>query len=176
VGGKGRATTVIYPGLFNAFFTVLHNILVSKLERKRLDGWNTPWIRTWLDGCTQRIVVNGSMSKCRITLRLVLGPEWFNIFVSDMDSGTEETLSKFADDTKLCGMVNMLEGRDAVWRDLDRLERWAHATLMKFNKAEWKVLHMSWGDTKHRYRLGGEQIESIPERRTWGCWLMRNST
>jgi len=47
-----------------------------------------------------------------------------NIFVGDMYSGTECTLSKFANDTKLCCVVDTLEGKDAIQRELDRLERW----------------------------------------------------
>ena len=60
-----------------------------------------------------------------------------------MDSGIMCTLSKLADDTKVNGAVDMLEGKDVIQRDLDRLERWAHTNLIKFSRAKCKILHLN---------------------------------
>ena len=92
------------------------------------------------------------------------------------DNGIECSLSKFADDTKLSGAVDTLEGREAIPRDLGRLEKWAHENLMRFSKAKRRVLHWVGAIPGIDTEWGKISLRAAPRRRTWGSWWARNCT
>ncbi|KAK4823212.1 LOW QUALITY PROTEIN: hypothetical protein QYF61_027359 [Mycteria americana] len=141
---EGKAVDVIYLDFSKAFDTLSHSILLEKLVARGLGGCTLCWVKNWLDGQAQRIVVNGVYSS------------WWPVTIS------------LADDTKLGGSVDLLEGRKALQGDLDRLDRWAEVNCMRFNKAKCWLLHFTHNNPMQCDRLGEEWLESCPVEKDLG--------
>lgn len=99
-------------------------------------------------GCP--VAVNGSVFKSRslpsgILQEPMLASAQVSIFINDLTSVTMKICTWHQPDCKM----DMLEGRDAIKWDIDRLEELSHGNLMKLNKAKYKMLHLGRGN--HQY-------------------------
>lgn len=134
----------VYLDLSKTFDTVPQEILVSNSDR-----CTTPWIRSLLVA-SLRVAVNSSMSKWRPSL----GPELLNISAGDMNSRIEGNHMKSANNTKMCGVADVLEGRDAIWTS------WRAGTVhYQLLQGQVQLLHMCQGNPKHKQRLSREWSE-----------------
>ncbi|PKU36542.1 rna-directed dna polymerase from mobile element jockey-like [Limosa lapponica baueri] len=59
---EGKALDVVYLDFRKAFDTISHSILPEKLAAHDLDGRTLHWVKNWLNGQPQKIVVNGVKS------------------------------------------------------------------------------------------------------------------
>ena len=66
--------------------------------------------------------------------------------------------------------MDSLEGREALQRDLDRVESWAITNRTKFNKNKCRILHLGQGNPGCAYKLGDKRLDGSLTERGLGVW------
>ena len=163
----------IYLDFQKAFDKVPHRRLVTKLQGYGVGPFVTSWISNWLSNRSQRVVLNGSSStwknvKSGVPQGSVLGPLLCVIYINDIDDCIVNKLSKFADDTKLLGVVSNAEQIDSLRKDLCNLYSWSQDWLMLFNVEKCHVIHFGSSNMKASYVLNGETLSVATEERDLG--------
>lgn len=119
---------------------ISHNILLSKSGRYRFVGWTVQWMRNLQDH-TQRVAVNGSMSRLRPMVSLKCqygGVVLLNIFISGTDSGIECALSS-SQTTPSCVVQSARPGDRMPSQRPRQAEQRAQENLVRLNKAKCKL-------------------------------------
>ncbi|KAF2343169.1 Reverse transcriptase domain [Trinorchestia longiramus] len=106
-----KAVDLVYLDFQKAFDKVPHERLMAKVEAHGIRGNYSRWIRNWLTGRTQRVVIHDETSDPALVTSgvpqgSVLGPLLFIIYINDLDVGIISKINKFADDTKLSNQTS----------------------------------------------------------------------
>jgi len=85
----GHNIDIMYFDFAKAFDSVSHNRLISNLRSSGISGNLLEWIRNFLVGRKQKVILNNNESEWSevvsgVPQGSVLGPILFNIYVSDM--------------------------------------------------------------------------------------------
>jgi len=173
-------TDVAFLDFSKAFDAVPHQRLLTKLAAYGIKGRILDWLKDFLSGRKQRVVVQDSKSSWEcvtsgVPQGSVLGPVLFVIFINDMPDLVESILRLFADDTKVGR--EMVSQADVAYlqKDLDTLSKWSADWLLPFNVNKCKLMHIGTNNRMAEYSMikDGQRslITEVEEEKDLGVTL-----
>lgn len=87
----------------------------------------------------------------------------FNISISGIDGEIKwqlislSHLSNFTSNIQMSSAVDTPAGEDVIHKD--KLVKWTHRNLVRFNKAKYEVLHLGQCNPQYQHRVGDEKLD-----------------
>ena len=141
-----------------AFDSVPHRRLLHKLKGYNITGNVHSWIKEFLIGRQQRVIVNNAPSRDEsvtsgVPQGSVLGPVLFLIFINDLPDTLDVAVRIFADDTKIFQEVNERKDQTKLQENLSKLEDWAETWQMRFHPQKCTVMHLGKETENFQYSM-----------------------
>ena len=152
---------------------------MNKVKMLGIGGNVHTWIQNWLSNRKQRVIINGIESSwvpvtSGVPQGSVLGPILFTIYINDIDVGLNNTISKFADDTKIGRPVLSEDDRQSLQSDLIKIGEWSKKWQMPFNVNKCQVLQVGSNNNKYEYEINGHKINSTSQVKDLGVTITSN--
>ena len=181
---KSLQTDIGILDFSKAFGVVPHQRLLNKLSHYGIDGSCHRWIKSFLSGRTQKVMVDGTFSDAApvvsgVPQGTVLGPLLFLIFINDLPSTTSPVtrIRLFVDDCLIYRPIRNSQDQVTLQHDLDNLIRWSKQWGMRCNAAKCKVMRTTEGIKCHRfYHMDGQIIQEMQKATYLGVTLSRDLT
>lgn len=175
---------VIYFDFAKAFDSVSHDLILKKLKDNfNVDGLMLRFIKSYLQGRQQQVVVGGAISstlivKSGVPQGSILGPLLFVLFINDMFACVSEgtKIALYADDTKIWREIHISEDHFILQNDINKLLAWSSVNKMNFHPSKCKALSINNQQnilhnlplTIFHYMLGDEFIDYCDSHKDLG--------
>ncbi|KAF2354822.1 Reverse transcriptase domain [Trinorchestia longiramus] len=139
---------------------------MAKVEAHGIRGNYSRWIRNWLTGRTQCVVIHDETSDLALLTSgvpqgSVLGPLLFIIYINDLDVGIITEINEFADDMKLSHRAFTERDRATIQSDLNRLLQWTETWQMSFNIKKCSLMHVGANNRHFQHTMYDTPIETV---------------
>ncbi|CAF0861072.1 unnamed protein product, partial [Brachionus calyciflorus] len=163
---SGYPVDIIYTDFSKSFDKISHKKLLTRLKQYGFDENIINWVREFLSGRSQRVVLGKNCSSwlsvfSGVPQGSVLGPLLFIIYINEMLEIIENDCKAYADDTKIIAIIKNFQSNLKLQNDMDKICQWSKNCSTVLNAEKCKVLHLGRTNTKFDYEIekhtGGKQ-------------------